>query len=282
MFWAKVVLALLIQDPDKPVEKPLPPPPPPQPVPVPRPAIIRPMPAPAPMPVPAPGQQKPIKPRDGSCDKTCHNKFDACPEMALMCTRCRQEATPCATHAKICQTCADKAQVCPYCQKALAGSRAAASKKIEDELGKLLPDHKVGRALPNELAKKLLPNVQFFMVMHSSSPCKACEAHQEPLAAIEFKDEKDSEGTVRILKTEKDVLELVQRQKLAGKEEGVLLAAQLLEATWEPGDLTPDLAEKVKIENGKATFEFKKGKASWALVVSTADGLISDLTVEKK
>jgi hypothetical protein len=273
MFWAKVVLALCIQDPDKPVEKPIKPMPP---------QIIRPMPAPAPMPVP--GQQKPIKPKSGTCDRKCHDKFDACPEMAMICTQCRQDATPCATHAKICQQCADKAQVCPYCQKAAVGSRAAAVKKIEEELAKALPDHKVGRALPNELAKKLLPNVPFFMVMHSGSPCKACEANHEPLAAVEFKDDKDSEGTVHILKSEKDLAELLARQKLPGTEEGVLLAAQLAQAMWEPlgGGLTPDFLEKVKIEGGKAVFEFKKGKETHALTVTTQDGLVRDLIVEKK
>lgn len=264
MFWAKVVCALCLQDPDTPVEKPLPP------------MKIA--------PAPAPGRPMPIKPQSGSCDQSCHEKLGPCPDMAMICRQCRREVTPCATHAQACLSCADKAQVCAYCLKARAGSRAAAVKKVEEELAKALPDHKIGRVLPNESAGKLLPHVRFFMVLHAGSPCKTCGPHQEPLAAVEFKDEKDSEGQVRLLKSEKDLAELLARQKLPADEEGCLLAAQLVQAMWEPlqGGLTPDLKDKVSIEAGEAVFEFKKGKDAYRLRVATADGKLKDLFVEKK
>jgi hypothetical protein len=246
---------------------------------------------PAPMPPPVPPQPAGAAVQDGVCDGKCH-EGQVCPQLARICTECRQNVSACGVHSRICQACADKKQVCPFCRKPTAGSRADAASKVQAALGKALPGHKLGRELPGEHLKAL-PQVKFFMVMHGDVPCKTCAAHSEPLGVIEYKGEKDSEGETRLISSEKELSELLLRHKLGGKEKAALCAAMLVQALWEPlrGNLKgmdagkPVEPEQAKLapegEGFKASFEFKRGRAFWLLHVTLdKDGAFAGLSVE--
>jgi hypothetical protein len=180
-------------------------------------------------------------------------------------------------HAKVCRGCAEKKGVCAFCSKPARGSKEDVA-KLQAALDKDLAGHKLGRELPNELAKKLLPDVRFTMVSHPDAPCKTCRKHSEPLAAAE-------KEKVTLIASEEQLSELLIRQGLAGKEEAALCAAQLVQALWEPahGGSQPD---KVQVAESKssgkakfvAEFEYKKGHAAWnGSVALDADGNFIEL-----
>ncbi len=223
----------------------------------------------------APGQ-------DSACDGKCH-EGQVCAQFARICNDCQSNVTPCGPHAQLCQTCADKKKVCPFCGKPKGTPTSAAAARIAKELSAALPGHRPGREMPNKLAAKLLPRVKFFYVFHSASPCKECAENAEVTAAVEYKDDKDKEGTAVILRSEKDLAGLLKRQKLAGGAEGALLAAQLVQSLWRPihGGLDPSDVEKVKLEGGAASFEYKKGHAYWSLTLRfDKDGAFETLEVK--
>jgi len=220
--------------------------------------------------------------QDSACDRKCH-EGQICAEFARMCSDCQANVTPCGPHAQICQTCADKKKVCPFCRKPKGTPISAISGRIQKDLAAALPGHRPGREIPNPLAAKLLPRVKFFYVFHSASPCKECAENAEVVAAVEFKDEKDKDGTVLILRSEMDLGALLKRQKLAGGAEGALLAAQLVQSLWRPihGALDPSDVEKVKVEGGAASFEYKKGHSYWSLTLRfDKDGALEALDVK--
>jgi hypothetical protein len=215
-------------------------------------------------------------PQAETCDGTCHQPGIE-PAIAKMCQGCKTGTALCC-HAKFCKDCAEKKEVCGYCGKPLPSAKKPVMAKLQAELDKALPEHKVGRQLPGE--RSWLPNVQFFMVVHAGSPCKTCAANAEPLIAIERKDDKEE---IHVLTSEKDMSELLKLQKVSGKEEAALAVAELVQALFEPihGGLEPSNLGKVKLDNGKARFEYKKGHAYWELVVSfDKDGAFTGLEVK--
>lgn len=219
-----------------------------------------------------------VQPQDGTCDGRCHN-VQIEPAIAKMCPECNGAGAAACAHAKMCKECAAKKQVCAYCGRPLKGAVAPFMGRLQEALAKALPDHKIGRRLPNELAKKLLPRAQFYMVLHSGSPCTACAKNAEALAAIEFKDENDKEGTVRILASEKDLAELLVRQKLAGGPDAALCAAELVQALWQ-GKGAPEASE---VKDGKASFKIWKGDRAGGLSVALdADGKFASLELDGK
>lgn len=227
-----------------------------------------------------------IPPRqDGGCDGKCHEGL-ICAEFARQCGKCKVMTTPCGPHAWICQTCAHKEQVCPFCGKSKGGAAAKLEvDRIQRELSRALPGHRVGRELPNKLAARLLPRVKFFTVFHSGHPCDACVRHSEPLAAVVFQNDKDRNGTVSIVCTENELADLLKRQKLSGGAEAALCAAQLVQALWLPdnGGLEPSDLKGVTVDGKSdiAAFEYKKGDACWALRVRLdREGAFIDLHVE--
>jgi hypothetical protein len=163
---------------------------------------------------------------------------------------------------------------------------------VQAELDKSMPGHRAGREVPSELSKKLLPNVAIFMILHSGSPCQSCPKYLECLGVVEYKDDKDGEGKVALLKTEDELSELLKRQKLSGREDAARLAAELVQALWTPlrgslkaveGDKRVD-PEKVALEKDgegfKAVFEYKKGNAFWTAVVTLdKEGALAGIAV---
>lgn len=225
---------------------------------------------------PAPPQAQ--DPAKKSCDGKCH-QMGIEPMVAKMCEQCKQAACPCM-HAKFCKECADRKKVCAWCAKPLAGSAADVMGRLQAGLDKALPGHRAGRSI----SKKPLPRVTFFLVVHDGTPCTSCPKHAEALAAIEYKDEKDTEGQVRILTSEKDLSELLARQKPGGKEEAALCAAELAQALWESkkGGVEPSSVKDVKIVDGKAKFTIVQGEAARTLVVTLNEqGEVTGLSGEE-
>lgn len=220
-----------------------------------------------PMPPAVVKQPAPFKPAEGTCDGSCHDRFQNEAPIDRVCEGCKKNVTVLTVDARICKECAEKLQVCPYCCRLRPGSKGPAAKRIQDELDKLLPGHKVGRALPGELAKKLLPRVSFFLVIHDGSPCKTCAKNAEPIAVMECKDEKDQVGEVRILTSEKELSDLLIRQKLVLLEgpDTAGCVAELVQALWEP--VHGGLEKK-----SDGTYEYKKGHAWWKLTVTFGEG----------
>jgi hypothetical protein len=237
----------------------------------------------------APVQQKPKAADDGqaveiqepgkkTCDGKCH-QVGIEPMVAKMCEQCKQAAAPCM-HAKFCKECADKKKVCPWCGRVPAGSAGDLEGRLQAGIDKALPGHRLGRSF----TKHQLPRVTFYLIVHDGTPCKSCAKHAEALGAIEYKDDKDTEGEARVITSAKDLSELLKRQKLEGSENAALCAAELVQALWESkkGGIDPSTPRGIKIQDGKAAFTFKKGEEPRKLTVTLDEkGAFQDLSVEE-
>jgi hypothetical protein len=205
---------------------------------------------------------KPAKKQDEKCAGQCHYGCRMASNRTCVDCKARIDA-----HAKRCPDCAKKKGICHTCEK-------STGVKPEFDFSKM-PGHSKGAEVP---VSKLLKNVRVFAIEHPAD-CKTCADQLRPLGVMELE-----EGRAWIAASEKDLEALLKRRKLSGKPDDVALAvAQLIQELWTPihGGLNPDAVEKVKIEDGKAAFEYKKGHAYWKLVVSLAkDGTFEGLAVE--
>lgn len=224
-------------------------------------------------PPPRPGKLQDERPKvEGTCQGRC-----ACPAeggahtmMARLCA-CGNLTDPC-NHASLCSECGKRQNACLFCGKSLAPRLAD---RIQKELDASFGGHRVGRELPNKLCAKLLRRVKFFFVFHPESPCKTCDPNVELLAIVEYREDGDRTGSVRILGSAAELEALLRRQELKGGAEAALCAAQLVQALWHAaeGSVQPSDVEAVKLVGDGATFEFRKGRATAKLrVVLTLDG----------
>jgi hypothetical protein len=179
--------------------------------------------------------------------------------MARLCD-CGRTTEPC-NHARLCRACAKKQKACPFCGKV---KEALILGRLQKKLSDVLPDHRLGRRLPNKLADKLLPRIRFYTVFHSGTPCDECERHFEPLAIVEYKDDSDRTGTIRILQSVDELEKLLKKHELEEGPKAALCAAELLQAMWvaRGGGLEPSELDEVKVEKGVASFEFRKGRTA--------------------
>jgi hypothetical protein len=170
-----------------------------------------------------------------------------------------------------------------------------APEKIRQVLAAALEGHQLGQELKIKSVQEGLPRVRVFTVLHESSPCETCKEFLKVLAVVEYEDARDKVGKVGIMKSEKDLNDLLVRQKLSGKEKAVFLVAQLVQALWRPvngglqglrGDQTVDPEEAALEKDGKgfnASYLYKKGPKLWSLTVSLdKDGNFTGLSVVEK
>jgi hypothetical protein len=164
-------------------------------------------------------------------------------------------------------------------------TRPAPAEIVQAELDRALPGHRVGRALPDELARELLPGLQLYLVLHAGAPCGSCPKHFEILGAIQGE-------RATLLRSEADLAILLKSQRLPGGEKAALCAALLVERLWRSrsplrglnrGKLVePEQAELKKVEGGfAAEFQFGKGRSIWRLVVNLdSSGAFESLRTE--
>lgn len=200
----------------------------------------------------------------------CNGCLDhACDAKSPVCALCEKNATADA-HALICDACAKEKRVCNTCFKPNSPPPFDLS---------TLPGHRPGREI--EPPKGL--DVRLFALEHSETPCKTCAPQLRALGVIETQ-EGGPKTIAWIATSEKDAEKLLKRRKIPGSpQEVALCAAQTVQALWIPihGALKPEAASEVRIEDGKAEFEYKKGHAYWKLVVTLdKDGKFSGLEVE--